>query len=143
MVVFTVMVRKPRLMPGVIAGRVLQRLPGFVAATREQGGMIAAFGTVRHAESARLHLYGSGWAVGKYIMIADVDPELQEMTVHRPVEGWKNVDPADIEQGPDGERRIWDYLQNRRQRKREQKCEARKRGGGSQNVEGDQENPEV
>ena len=121
MVVFTVMVRKPQLMPGAIAERVMQRLPGFVAASREQGGMIAAFGTVRHAESARLHLYGSGWAVGKYIMIADADPELQEMTVHRPVEGWENVDPADIEQGPDGERRIWDFLQNRRQKERSRK----------------------
>ena len=121
MVVFTVMVRKPRLMPGAIAVRVMQRLPGFVAASREQGGMIAAFGTVRHAESARLHLYGSGWAVGKYIMIADADPELREMTVHRPVDGWDGVDPEDVEQGPDGERRIWDFLQNRRQKERSRK----------------------
>ena len=122
MKVYTVMVQKPRGLPGVLARASLEIMPGLKGWRPEESddgktsAMVLIFATVPHAEKATARLFARGWQVGEYVMNADIDLKAQRLYVHDPVGGWDSVDPARVEYGEDGKpKHCWDYLRSKRE----------------------------
>ena len=122
MKVFTIMVQKPRRLPGFLARAALNRLPGLRGwtagemANEKEHALVLIFATVPHAEDGVARLFLRGWRVGQVVMNADIDEEARRLHVHDPVGGWDSVDPERLERNENGEPvHCWDYLRNRRE----------------------------